>query len=181
MNAAIEAAHAGESGKGFAVVADEIRKLAEISGSQSKVIADNIKKLQVSVDMAVKSTTATEVSFDTIYTSVKLVSDIEEGIKNAVNREAEGGKSILSGIAYMRNVTDEIKKGSQTLQQGSEAVQKAMTEAKHITEKVRTSSISIAGKSLEFNEEIDETAKSLAENDKNIESIEKGLSIFKTK
>ncbi|MCL2319265.1 MAG: methyl-accepting chemotaxis protein, partial [Treponema sp.] len=73
MNAAIEAAHAGETGKGFSVVSNEIRKLAESSSSQSKVIADNIKKLQKSVELAVKSTKATENSFDVIYGSVKEV------------------------------------------------------------------------------------------------------------
>ena len=55
LNAAIEAARAGEHGKGFAVVADEVRKLAERSGRETKQIADLIREVQTGTREAVNA------------------------------------------------------------------------------------------------------------------------------
>src|SRR5437870_5114 len=55
LNAAIEAARAGEHGRGFAVVADEVRKLAERSSRETKQIAELIQQVQAGTRQAVKA------------------------------------------------------------------------------------------------------------------------------
>ncbi|MDR2397519.1 MAG: methyl-accepting chemotaxis protein [Spirochaetaceae bacterium] len=122
MNAAIEAAHAGEVGKGFAVVADEIRKLAESSGEQSKTIAVVLKKIQESISKISNSTDNVLKKFDAIDGSIKVVSDQEGHIRNAMEEQDVGSKEILGAIDQLNEITTVVKNGSDEMQIGSKQV-----------------------------------------------------------
>jgi methyl-accepting chemotaxis protein len=122
MNAAIEAAHAGEAGKGFAVVADEIRKLAESSGEQSKTIGTVLKKIKTSIDKIMLSTENVMGKFAAIESSVKIVADQEEIIRNAMEEQGAGSKQILEGVSNVNEITRQVKDGSQEMLEGSRGV-----------------------------------------------------------
>jgi methyl-accepting chemotaxis protein len=123
MNAAIEAAHAGESGKGFAVVADEIRKLAESSSSQAKSVSVVLKKMKESLDKISKSTTTVIGHFQNIDQAVQVVTIQERNIKNAVEEQDVGSKEILETVAKLQDITRDVRVRSTEMLSGSKKVQ----------------------------------------------------------
>jgi methyl-accepting chemotaxis protein len=115
MNAAIEAAHAGEVGKGFAVVADEIRKLAVSSGEQSKTTSAMLKKIKGSIDNITKSSGEVLERFGAIDTSVKTVAEHEMNIRNAMEEQEAGSKQILDAVDRLKEITVDVQKGSENM------------------------------------------------------------------
>jgi methyl-accepting chemotaxis protein len=129
MNAAIEAAHAGESGKGFSVVAGEIRKLAESSSKQSKTIVSVLKKIKGSINKITQSTGNVLTKFEAIDLSVKVVSDQEEHIQGAMKKQGAGSLQIVDGVTGVNEITRQVKSGSQEMLDGSKEV---ISESKNL-------------------------------------------------
>jgi len=115
MNAAIEAAHAGESGKGFAVVAGEIRKLAESSGKQSNTTAAMLKKIKASIDSITQSSNEVLSRFEVIDSGVKTVSQHEQNIRNAMEEQEVGGRQILESIGRLKEINTAVQTGSEKM------------------------------------------------------------------
>jgi len=122
MNAAIEAAHAGEAGKGFAVVADEIRKLAESSGEQSKIINTVLKNIKESIDKIINSTENVLKKFEAIDSNIKIVTQQEEIIRSAMEEQEEGSKQILEGVSNVNGITRQVKSSSNEMLDGAKEV-----------------------------------------------------------
>ena len=87
MNAAIEAAHAGEAGRGFSVVAEEIRLLAEQSAEQSKGVKQNLNTIRQSIEQVSAAAAGTDRDFGRIINSINNVSNLFMEIE-AENRRA---------------------------------------------------------------------------------------------
>ena len=126
MNAAIEAAHAGESGKGFAVVADEIRKLADNSGTEAKKIADVLAEIKKMIDEAYEGTLSTQKEFETIVKRSSEVKAMELEIKDAIAEQNNGGKLILEAVSKLKDSEHSVAAASKQLQETENRVRDAI-------------------------------------------------------
>ena len=128
MNAAIEAAHAGDSGRGFAVVADEIRKLAENSGSEARKISDVLKNVKQLIDATFKDTGNVQKEFSEVVQLSGTVVEQEQTVRRAISEQNEGGKQLLQAVGSMRELTQTVKERTEKLLTDTNAIKESILE-----------------------------------------------------
>ena len=148
LNAAIEAARAGEQGRGFAVVADEVRNLAERVASATKEIADLIGGVQEGVDGSVKAmedgTKETEEGTQLAAQAgeaLQQILDAVSGVNEQIEQIASGaeelkvsGTDMVKVIGNTREVVEQNAVATQEMQQIATKVSESVTEIAGVSE-----------------------------------------------
>ena len=179
MNAAIEAAHAGDAGKGFAVVAGEIRKLAENSSAQSKTISSVLKKMKSSIDKITCSTKNMLDKFETIDNGVKVVAQQEDNILHSMKEQEAGSRQIVEGVLEITEITRQVKAGSKEMLEGAKKVIKESEALETTTRQINSSMTAMAGETDQINKAVSHVNDISNKNRHAIDELIKGVSRFK--
>jgi methyl-accepting chemotaxis protein len=149
LNAAIEAARAGEHGRGFAVVADEVRKLAEDSGNAAKQIATLISEIQEGTDNAV--------------VSIQQGSEEVTNGAEALNNVAIDIEQVVESGGHITNMVQDIAAAAQEQSASIEEITSSVEEVSAISEESAASTEEASASVQEQNATMQELSKSADE------------------
>jgi len=157
LNAAIEAARAGEHGKGFAVVADEVRKLAEKSASATKEIAGLITAIQNTVNEAVNAMSAS-------------AKEVEIGVQGA-NQSGAALNEILDSADRVRIQVEKIAAAAQQMNATADEMVGAMDSVSAVVEENTAATEQMTASATDLTQSIENIASISEENSASVQEV----------
>ncbi len=179
MNAAIEAAHAGEFGRGFAVVATEIRRLAESTASNAKKITADLKGYVKTINTASEASEAARRSFSRVKDEVHIFVDAFGEISASTSELAAGTSEIVKGMESLLGVSREIDAGSSGMTRGAEEIDTTLRSLGEFSRETvqNMEDVVISAQSVTWAQ--NEISRLSIENNRNLEELQKRMGTFR--
>ncbi|MBK8419089.1 methyl-accepting chemotaxis protein [Candidatus Villigracilis saccharophilus] len=171
LNAAIEAARAGEQGKGFAVVADEVRKLAERSSLATKEIAALIKGIQKTVSEAVTAMQASaqevELGVTRAHSAGEVLDNILGAAESVYKQAEEAGNTAAKVGAAAAELVEAVDAVSAVIEENTAATEEMAANSTELTQAIEN----IASVSEENSASVEEVSASTEEVSAQVEEV----------
>lgn len=193
LNAAIEAARAGEAGKGFAVVADEVRKLAELAGSATKEIGSLIQNIQRAISEAVhamdqgagevqlgtdKASQAAQ-SLEAIRHAIEVVSQQVGTIADSANQITQSSSDLIQAMDTVSAIVEENTAATEQIAANSNEFTQTIENIASVNEENSAAVEETAASAEEVNEQVREVAISAQSLRKIAESLHSSANRFR--
>lgn len=160
MNAAIEAAHAGEAGRGFSVVADEIRKLAQSSSEATKYITEVVDKILQQMDEGKNHSTKAKSGINGIKGAIEDTVGIIDSLSTSVHNQITSISDMKENATKIHGLAEDIKYSSEDQEKHTEDIYQTIENLNSNAMMINTL---ITKQKKQFDKIIEETEHSLME------------------